>query len=249
MLYEDKIINNYENKHIKKFIKNTHINKNINHFNSSSINYYIVEDINKLKNVKDKDFNVIYAPSEYKIPVILDAIKYIKERYNKKPYIYLPVVANFRDLDVINKILANFPPNEIGIAAGSLYGIYYADKYDVIAMQNNNVANNYTADVLLSRGVKNFVSSIETNLFDNINSGYKYIGAPPLMTLVMCPFIENCKSECGKCIYNSKYTLVMDDGTELKIRRSKLSDCFFDLYFNKKITIPSGNGYVIDLRD
>ena len=114
---------------------------------------------------------------------------------------------------------------------------------------NNNIANNYALEAMKALGCNVCVSSIETNLFNYIDGAIEYVGNPALMTLVMCPFIENLGSTCKNCLYNPNTELIMDDGTKLGIRRTKINDCYFELYEKRKITIPNGYGYVIDLRD
>ena len=244
----DAIIENFENKNIKNF-KKIPQNKSINIHNNTNFNYYIVDNAIKLETLNDLNSRIIYAPLNYTFDDINKVSDMVLKKYNSKVILYLPVVANFRDLNLIESLLEKIK-NKIDIAAGSHYGLYYTRQgYNVVAMMNNNIANDYSVLALKSLGVENFVSSIEKNLFKKLLYAHEYIGNPALMTLVMCPFIEHTGSSCENCKYDKSYNLVMQDGTDMKIRRTKINDCYFELYQNKKITIPKGNGYVIDLRN
>lgn len=245
----DYVVFEYESKNSKEFLKINYKNKKINQ-NNINFNYYIIDKIEKLQNIKIGNSKIIYAPNFYDCADIKSFSKKVLEKYNTKMLLYLPVVANYRDLNKIDEILNILNPRDVGIVAGSLYGLYYIDcGYEVVPMINTNIANDYTVKLLNLIGCENYISSVENYLFDNVDSCHKYVGNCPLMTLVMCPFIEHCSSNCKNCKYNSNYKLIMQDGTEFNIRRIKMNDCYFELYQNKKITIPSGYGYLIDLRD
>ena len=247
LLY-NKIIDNYENKNIKPFKKTIQKNTQNNH-KKCKTNYFIVDCKESLNKINTKGVGIIYAPSIYSVADVESFVNFSQNMIDGKIYLYLPVVANYRDLKLINQILDQLSPSMISVAAGSLYGINFASKgFEVITLSNNNVANKFSRDVLFEHGVVDCVGSIEQNLFGHIEGTLEYVGNPALMTIVMCPFIEHLGSSCSKCVYSKNAQLLMDDGTKLKIRRNKIADCYFELYEDKKITIPQGNGYVIDLR-
>jgi len=248
-LLKNKIIDDYEQKKCKTFIKNNQKIEKIAQFNNH-FNFYIVNNLQKIDDIHDLNARIIYAPESY-IEIDLECIKtIINSKKIAKLYLYLPVVANFRDLKVIENVLNKFSKNEIGIAAGSIYGIYFKNLgYDIVALQNNNISNSWSAEQLFNLGIDNFVSSIENNLFESVSGGHEYVGNPALMTIVMCPFIENVNSNCSNCLFNKNYELIMDDGTRFNIRRTKVADCYFELYQNKKIANPKGDSYIIDLRN
>lgn len=248
-MLEEKIIESYEMKNCKQFSKIEQNNRKNIQLNTD-FNFYLLESQSKLDKIKDKKAQIIYAPDIYNIEDINKIRILVKEKFGSKLYLYLPVIANYRDLKIISSILSNFCNSEIAIVAGSIYGLYFLEMgYEVVVFINNNIANKETVTSMQLLGVKNIVSSIETNLFPVIGGCHEYVGNPPLMTVVMCPFIEHKGSSCDNCKYNKDSSLIMDDGTRLKIRRTKINDCYFELYQDKKITIPNGNGYVIDLRD
>ena len=227
-MLEEKIIESYEIKNCKNFSKITQNNKKNIQLNTN-FNFYLVDDYKNLDEIKDKKAQIIYAPSIYNIEDINKIRILVKEKFGGKLYLYFPVIANYRDLKVIVNLLNKFSKDEISIVAGSLYGMYFSSLgYDIVAFVNNNVANSETVKTFFSLGASSIVGSIETNLFGSIDGTFKFVGNPSLMTIVMCPFIEHKGSSCDNCKYKKDASLIMDDGTKLKIRRTKINDCYFE---------------------
>ena len=162
----------------------------------------------------------------------------------------MPTVANFADLKLLDDIIKSFKKDEIGLVAGSIYGLYYAFLgYEVVCGINMNISNTYSSTLINQLGAIGFVSSVEDNLFGLVEGGIKYIGNPAVMTLVSCPFIEHLGSSCDKCKYAKNYEMVMENNVKLRIRRQKMHDCYFELIKDKKPLTISGVGNMIDYRD
>ena len=243
------IVNEYETKNCKNFIKNKQ-NKLKNIHINNKFNYYIIEKISDIERVGDEDAIIVYAPEIYSIENVKCVKTMVEKQFNTKLFLYLPVIANHEDLKLLGEIIRSFPCEQIGLVAGSLYGLYFLDcGYEVVCGTNINISNNYTIRTLQELGACNFVQSIEENLFKVIDGAHKYIGSPCVMTLAMCPFIEHCNSKCNNCKYVPNTELIMDNNAQFIIRRQKISNCYFDLVWKSKKIYPEGTGYMIDLRD
>ena len=131
------------------------------------------------------------------------------------------------------------------IIANNIYALNYINDREVIAGCNLNIVNNYAVQTLYELGVKDIILSIESSLIDDMSCGMKYSGHPTLMTYTHCPFktVYNY-NDCKNCKFNDNLTYINNNGSNYKIRRIKLHNCYFELVSDSFI-----NGdYVEDLR-
>ena len=248
----DKLVNtlieNYEKQNLKPFIKNNDVKFNKEKFSATKC-FCIVNNLKQLESVS-KYAHIIYAPDVYKLEEIKHFVDKCKEWNSNKVFLYLPVVANFRDIEILDAIVQSFDHEKLGLYAGSIYGVNYVQYgYEVICGTNVNVSNKFAKMALASLGVSGGVGSMETNLFGEIDGMYKFVGKIPLMTLVMCPFIEHCGSTCANCNYKENTELVMDNNATFVIRRQRVADCYFELVQKQKTPQTLSEGLVVDLRD
>lgn len=243
------IIKNYEAENCKTYIENMQNKSKTHHFNNK-FNYYIISNREELDKVKDKHARIVFAPCIYENEKIKCIKNIVQGQFYTKLFLLLPTVANFADLKLLDDIIKSFKKDEIGLVAGSIYGLYYAFLgYEVVCGINMNISNTYSSTLINQLGAIGFVSSVEDNLFGLVEGGIKYIGNPAVMTLVSCPFIEHLGSSCDKCKYAKNYEMVMENNVKLRIRRQKMHDCYFELIKDKKPLTISGVGNMIDYRD
>jgi len=248
-LLAQKIVQEFEEKHSTKLICNDKIKFEKANFNNN-FNLYIINNYEQLKDIKDKKARIVYAPSVYNI----SDIKRIKDDVNKlfstKLYLYMPVVANNKDIEVLNAIINQLNKSEFGLLAGSIYGLEYANHgIEVFCYYNCNIANDFAVSAAKFLGASGVVETIERNIFDCLDYTFSFVGYPAVMTLVMCPFIENVGSSCKNCKFEDGYELVMDSHEKMTIRRQKISSCYFELISSKKINQYKQIGNIIDLRN
>ncbi|HEY8443816.1 MAG TPA: U32 family peptidase [Clostridia bacterium] len=177
-----------------------------------------------------------------------DVFIYNPDDYNqlpKKPNFLKPVflnlfnIANLEDLELLlaeQDIIKSYD----GIVANNVYAVELAKRLnlDFIPGAGLNIFNNYSLDL----GAKYYIASPEN--YNNIKNAFVYsYGKFPLMTLKVCPI----KSNCSGCAYNKKYYLKDDHNKCLKIRRVKLSRCYFQLLDDEALNLPQSkiNGLVL----
>ena len=246
---EKKLIENHEIQNCKKFVRTDKLSLKKANF-KTDFNFYVVNNINQIKSINDSKAKIVFAPEIYTKQNVECIKQHVQAHFSAKLYLYLPVVANFKDLEILNEIINNYGKNEIGLMAGSVYGLHYAEHgFDVVCGLNMNVSNSMVLAALGELGAINATSSIETNIFGAVDGAHKYAGSPAVMTLVMCPFIEHCGSKCERCNFKQNTELVMDNNANFSLRRQKIADCYFDLILKKEKPRIQGNGYVVDLRD
>ena len=190
------------------------------------------------ESVFDENADVIISPKDYNdIPAIKKALSKAKG----KRYLNLPIIANAKDMEVLNKLTDAIDFD--GVVANNIYGLSYPAK-DTIGGFGLNIANSYTVDFLASCGVESFIKSIEDYLSKDLGGGNVYTGKIPLMTLCHCPFKVNYGGDCSKCKYSDGLVYRQESGKEFEIRRYKLNNCYFELLGKTK----ADSGDIIDLR-
>ncbi len=168
--------------------------------------YVIVDNYDK----KIKEKNVVYSPCEYTIEGVKKFINWA-EKNDKNPYLDLPNFALKSDVELLKDIVEK---TNIKIVANN----YYALTFDCekIIGGGLNVYNGYTASEYALP-----IIFAENSVYKKENFAY--------MTLRHCPFKSHLKSDCKNCPYKDGYTLTMDSGKVMKIKRKKLSTCTFYL--------------------
>ena len=125
--------------------------------------------------------------------------------------------------------------------ANNIYGLWFVDKYKVIAGTGLNIYNQYAVSFYKELGISDYISSIE-NYVGRYSYSYGYF---PLMTFVHCPVKANYKCNCSNCKY--KNLIYENRNKKFKISRIKNINCQFELLSNS-ITENMNNEYkVIDL--
>ena len=205
----------------------------------------------------------VYAPKDYSIAK-LEIEKFRAKYKNVLLWLNLPIIANGKDLKIIDNILNN--NKEIGLIANNLYGLYYASLgYEVIAGTGLNIFNKFSANKILELGALNYVqsaelskenlaeenSSIGTSNCNNVKNSLVYsLGYFPLMTFAHCPQKSVCKNSCKNCSWTENLTYE-NSQTKHKIRRYKISNCYFELLNSNLINNLFKHDYLnfIDTRE
>ncbi|HEY8423594.1 MAG TPA: U32 family peptidase, partial [Clostridia bacterium] len=166
----------------------------------------------------------IYNPDDYS--KLLE-----KPAFSKPIYLNLPNIANSNDLKLLfsnQNIIKTYD----GIVTNNVYALEFAQQLDLdyIAGLGLNIFNNYA----LNLDAKYYIASPEN--YKEINNAFVYsYGKFPLMTFKFCPI----KSNCSNCTYHKNYFLKDDHNKLLKIRRIKLSRCYFQLLDEEALNLPS----------
>lgn len=212
---------------------------------------YIVVSENDLHHIYTDiyaDYRVVLAPRDWQIDVVQDVLDKVLASGRDKLYLYLPNVMTASDIAVLDNILDSFDPNCIGLVANNIYALNYATQYEVVGGYGLNVANSFTAKYLQSLGIVDYCASIE-NMFDV--KGLSYVGNPSVMIVKHCPYKTiHDNQHCADCRYNADipFTLTMQSGKTLKVRRVRLADCSFEL-ISTTPTQPKNNHSMLDLRE
>ncbi|MCK9575196.1 MAG: U32 family peptidase [Clostridia bacterium] len=167
--------------------------------------------------------------------------------YNDTIYLYLPPIANFNDLTIINQILTDY--KDLGIIANNIYALTYAlNGRNVIAGPMLNLYNNYSVNELKKYNIISCILSFELtpSELENINrltdlTCYTFVGNIPLMTLCHCPVQNIYGSDCKNCKYSNKITYTNKRMQIFKIKRKKLSNCYFSVVESGKNSLENIN--------
>ncbi len=237
------IINNY-NKNINAEIvfEDFDINRIKREFIDKNINYYIFNEDNQIDNLSYTNNVFIYSPKEYDI-------EKIKEKINRIPpnfvvYLNLPLIANSKDVEQIDKIL-----NEVhfdGLMVNNYWGLKYSNKYKLLLSYQMNITNTLSRN-LLTEYADDFIKSCEKQLVYDLKGGVDYSGKVALMTFAHCPqktcFNKNCEKNCQ---YKTMFYKI-ENGNKFEIRRTKVYGCYFELLKNIS-SVENANRKCIDLR-
>ncbi len=192
---------------INKILLNSiKINKNIKKFtNFIEIN----DNFNKIlkNNLKIKEKNIVYSPSEYDLSDIQEFVSIFKKE-NKKPYLNLPNFASKEDIETLKEIVEK---TKVGVVINNLYALNF--DVEKIIGGGMNVFNSYTANYF---GLLYIQAERDT---------YKM----PYMTMRHCPMKSHLNANCNNCPYKDGYEYVMQNGRRFKLRRIKMSSCTFEL--------------------
>lgn len=178
----------------------------------------IPKEINLLTDfsiVEGKEFiednkTVIYSPEVYDIETIEKFVLSCKEK-GVKPYLFAPNFTLKEDIELLKKIVAK---TGIGVCANNYYALSLSN--DVIIGGGLNVYNSLTAKVFDKPVILAENGAGEATPF-------------AYMTLRHCPIKTHIGGTCKDCKYKEGYSLAMDGGKQLKLKRKKLTDCTFYL--------------------
>ncbi len=236
----NKLVLDYETKNVKNVKFQEFESQKI--VDNSNVSAIITNNYNEALN----DFDiVVFKPNKYDLSVIDEF--YLK--YNKKFYLYLPVIANYNDIKIIDSILKKYDSKKIGLVANNLWGLYYAKQgYEIVGGYGLNIANKSTVAFLNSLGVTTFIKSVEPILNKNCEFGLEYVGNVALMTFCHCPYKTAYNySLCSECKFDGKLKYVDNLDNEYNINRYQVSGCYFELKENKVIKIEKELGKVVDI--
>ncbi len=169
-------------------------------------NFQFVENLNESF---EKD-NIVYSPEEYNLNNINNFIEKCK-KLNKTPYLDTPNFATAKDVELLKNIIEQ---TKIAIVANNYYAIGLTPNHVVGA--GLNVYNTVTANEFNKP-----IITAESNISTKHNFAY--------MTLRHCPFKNHLNANCSNCPYTSGYSLKMESGKILKLKRKKLETCTFYL--------------------
>ena len=169
-------------------------------------NFEIIEELNVLPKSK----NVIYSPSTYSLEQVKKFVDDMKKQ-NKTPYLDTPNFALKKDVELLKEIIKS---TGIKIVANNYYALTLSS--DVVIGAGLNVYNRYLANLYNRPVIVAESDIIERTPF-------------PYMTLRHCPMKNHLNASCNNCPYQDGYSLVMESGKKLKLKRKKLSTCTFYL--------------------
>lgn len=168
--------------------------------------FEFVEDENQRLTAK----NIVYSPEIYDEQNILDFKKRC-ENLGKSFYLDLPNFALDKDVEFLKKLVET---NKLAVVANNSYALDF--DCEKVAGGALNVYNSAAAKLLNVP-----IICAENSLTEKTKFAY--------MTLRHCPFKSDLGATCAKCPYGDGYTLKMQNGKVLKIKRKKLSTCTFYL--------------------
>lgn len=183
-------------------------------FTNIQTNYDVIKftDFEFIENVKENftKQNIIYSPELYELDDIQEFILKCK-KLNKTPYLDTPNFATEKDIKLLKDIVNQ---TQMAIVANNYYALNITPNYIVgggLNVYNNISASEYNKPIITA----------ESNISTKQNFTY--------MTLRHCPFKNHLKATCNNCPYASSYSLKMESGKILNIKRKKLETCTFYL--------------------
>jgi len=234
-------------------IKNDYLdNKTISHdINSknTTIPYNKILVFNDLEQIKDfnskaKEILFVYAPLNYEPEDITQ-----KQNLFQNFGLNLPIIANGKDLKLLDSIIEKNP--NIVLIANNIYGLHYSKTHTVLAGCGMNVYNNTTQEQLIKNGASACVLSFEQkpeNITLTENTFIYTQGTPALMTFCHCPYKTVFQNDCSKCGFKKGLTYTNASGKIFPIRRTQVSQCYFELLSAKQIKQTGYPREYIDLR-
>lgn len=169
-------------------------------------NFEFVEDYSK----PFKCENIVYSPSQF---TISDIQKFCDKcnKQNCKPYLNTPNFLLEDDIKLLQEIVGK---TSVGIVANNYCALGFSK--DVVAGGGLNIYNHTSAEVV---GLPYIVA--EASFANKV--------VMPYMTLRHCPMKEHLNCDCKSCAYDDNYVYTMQDGTNLKLKRVRMSTCTFYL--------------------
>lgn len=199
----------------------------------------LVHDDYDISTIIDKDICVSFTH------VTPHCLKDYMARFNlDKVYVYMPVIANGKDITLLDSMLSSVDKSKVVLVANNIYTLdYIREGYKVLVSQNMNVANSIAYNHLLSYGAQDIVWSIESSV-EGVGLGYE--GKTILMTLAHCPYKTIYGNNCKSCSYDSSLKICTPT-SEYKVGRIRLSQCYFELQ-NDENTYTTHSVKLVDYR-
>lgn len=170
---------------------------------------------------------VVIRPSSYTADEVRKTAEILGVSLNQIA-LDLPIIANGKDLKVIEKLLDDIQDIRT-LVSENIYGLYFASKgYKIIVGQGHNIANAYAMMTVKDLGAEYVVPSLE---YPNVegNALARVDKDIPLMTFAHCPYKTLFNNDCSHCSYKAGLTLLRA-GKKYRVRRTRLSQCYFALY-------------------
>lgn len=150
---------------------------------------------------------------------------------NAKLAVELPIVANGKDIKVLNEFL-KFASKKVNfVISNNIFG-FGIEKHDmnVLAGFGHNAYNTLTGQQLAKMGAVGIFKSIEVAQDISLRNEF-FINdfEIPLMTFAHCPYKTLYKNKCEKCSCSSNLTL-KNRNKLYKIKKIKLDNCYFQLF-------------------
>ena len=183
-------------------------------------NYVLSDDISDL--ISSDCDNVVFAPKDYKNMPKIDLYKAFS---TKNFYLYLPVIASGKDMEVIFSALDTLDLSygkNVGVVANNYYGLQFLGSRPTVIGTGLNVYNKISGAFYLDIGAKDVVFSCELTSAHNFAA---YVGNAPLMTFTHCPYKVALNSVCSDCKGDRPLTYTDERGNEYLIARYKLHFC------------------------
>ncbi len=180
----------------------------------------------------DKSADIyIYKPTNYQTSTDEACIP-----NNKSIYLYLPCFYDSNDKEIIAKLYKknNFDGLFIENYGGLIFAkelncsVFIGEKLNLTNKISYYIANQFTDNICWSK---------ELALFEMPNkSGYILnYGGFEVMTFAHCPLIANNVCNCKTCKYHDGIIYVDDNGRAFSLKRLKINECQFNLYYNSGI--------------
>ena len=173
----------------------------------------------------------VYLPDDF---ANCNALEIIEKVQPENFALCLPTIIRDADKFVFEKLLNSLPKN-ISIFVNNVGGLNYHSKYNLITSPLLNIKNKYAIKFLNTLNVSTICSSIETSAdFSKTNNLVWFeSGNFPVMTFAHCPYKVITKSNCTNCKFDDNLTYSSQSNKTYKIKRTKLSNCYFTL--NKEL--------------
>ena len=192
-------------------------------------NIKIIHNINEIDYQQIKDCNIIYSPQVYSLQntsLLNETLKNIG--YCGKVYYDLPIIENFKDMQILKEILNN--NKQYGIVVNNIYGLNLIEDRDVIFGIYLNITNKFALKNLLGFNKNAYAfKNIESWNDLNVENLLTYPENYALMTFKHCPFKLNYGCDCDSCAYSKGLVYKAQSGNLYKIERKKIFNCYFQL--------------------
>ena len=180
--------------------------------------------------------NVVYAPQEYYLKEIRDALEKLKSKY-KNVYLKYPLLLSDSEVEATFDILKEL---DVGVFANNYGTIYKARQKGTrfLAGYGLNISNESALSAIWDADA--FIKAIERSL-DDFADGYTFAyGRKTLMTFAHCPNAVCRGMDCPTCKHKGE-KLIYDDGiSKFPLEAVKTKNrCYYSLYSDK----------IIDLRE
>lgn len=186
--------------------------------------------LGRTSRIVEREDRLVLRPSVYGVEEIRRTLE-LFDLDEERVALELPVIANGKDLRVIEKILGELKGIRV-LLSENIYGFYFADKgYEIVAGEGHNIANAFAALQAKELGASGFVPSLEyPNMRDNGEiERFEINERLPLMTLAHCPYKAIFGNDCKHCSYKPSLTISREKHY-YDVRRVRVGQCYFGLF-------------------